>query len=84
MFPIASTVLTGFAHYHHGGEGVARLLKGVLMGMQAASLFCALLSLTLIPLGIGGAFGVSLLVCALGQWAVLKLSGPVERVARAR
>ncbi|HTA75654.1 MAG TPA: hypothetical protein VK791_00690 [bacterium] len=84
VFPIASTVLTGFAHYHHGGEGVARLLRGVLMGMQAAALFCASLSLTLIPWGIGWAFGVSLFICALGQLVVLKLSGPVERVARAR
>ncbi len=29
VFPVASTVLSGFAHYHHGGEGVTRLLRGL-------------------------------------------------------
>ncbi len=73
-FPVASTVLAGFTHYHHGGEGVARLLRGSINGMQGFALFCAALSMTLIPWGLTGAFVLALVVCAVAQWVVLKVS----------
>lgn len=75
-FPVASTVLAGFGHYHHGSDGVSRLFRGFVAGMNAFALFCAALSFTLVSLGIGWSFLISLLVCLLAQAVIFKMSPP--------
>ncbi len=77
-FPVASTVLVAFAHHRRGGEGAARLLSGSLMGMQAFCVFCAVLSLGLVPWGTGVTFVVALLACGLVQGLLYFLTRRIE------
>src|SRR5208283_2216446 len=66
-FPVATAVLAAFAHARQGGVGAARLLKGSLRGMAGFRVFCGVLSLTLVPLGIFRSFTLALMACGLAQ-----------------
>ncbi len=69
-FPVATAVLAAFAHSRQGGVGAARLLNGSLRGMAGFCVFCGVLSMTLVPLGIFRAFTLGLMACGLAQGLV--------------
>ena len=66
-FPIASTVLTVFAHRQGGSEAARSVLKGLLLALNAFAVFCAVLALALARLGLAPAFGAALLAAAAVQ-----------------
>jgi hypothetical protein len=70
-FPIASTVLTVFAHSQGGSEAARSVLKGLLLALNAFAVFCAVLALGLAPLGLAPAFGAALLAAAAAQGAMV-------------
>jgi hypothetical protein len=70
-FPIASTVLTVFAHRQGGSEAARSVLKGLLLALNAFAVFCAVLALGLAPLGLVPAFGAALLAAAAAQAAMV-------------
>ena len=78
-FPVASTVLTVFAHRQGGSEAARSVLKGLLLALNSFAVFCAVLALSLDPLGLAPAFGAALLAAAAVQaamvWWQLKRQG---------
>jgi hypothetical protein len=56
MFPVISTVLTLFTHRSAGADAAILLLRGMVFGFYAFSMFCAVLAWTLPAIGIGMAF----------------------------
>jgi hypothetical protein len=68
-FPIYATTLGVFVHRSQGGEEAAKLLRGVVVGSFTFIVFFLILSLTIVPWGVGFSFltaiGVSLLTHAL-------------------
>lgn len=66
MFPVMGSVLTVFTHRHEGPAAATRLLKGMVLGYYAFSVFCTILALTLPSLGVAPSFlmglGAALLV----------------------
>jgi hypothetical protein len=71
-FPIASTVLTVFAHSQGGSEAARSVLKGLLLALNAFAAFCAVLALALAPWGLAPAFGAALLAAAAVQAAMVR------------
>lgn len=73
-FPIASTVIAGFTHARQGAASAINFFRGMLAGMPGFCLFCAVLSLALVPLGIFVAFTLALLAQllahAVGLWVM--------------
>lgn len=59
-FPIASTVIAGFAHAKQGADAALNFFRGMLAGMPGFCLFCAVLALALVPLGGVIAFALAL------------------------
>jgi hypothetical protein len=59
-FPVTSTVLAVFAHQSQGPAGAERMLKGILLALNAVALYMGVLALTLPSLGLGLAFGLAL------------------------
>jgi hypothetical protein len=75
MFPVMSSVLVGFSHARSGRAFAVALLRGMVFGYYAFSVFCLVLALMLRAHSIGAAFGLAFL-CALGvQLAVKQLMG---------
>lgn len=66
-FPVASTVLTVFAHRQGGSDAARSVLKGLLLALYAFAVFCAALALGLPALGRPAAFAVALAAAALVQ-----------------
>jgi hypothetical protein len=71
-FPVAASVLITAAHLHHGFAGAMQVLSGILIGLISFACFCAVLSHSIVPWGIGGSFAVALTVGAIAQVAILK------------
>jgi hypothetical protein len=71
MFPVMGSVLVVFSHRNSGAEFAVRLLRGMVLGYYAFSIFCITLALTLPSTGIGFAFllslGSALLVQAISR-----------------
>ena len=59
-FPIASTVIAGFAHARQGTDAAINFFRGMLGGMPGFCLFCAVLAISLVPFGIPSAFALAL------------------------
>ena len=78
-FPIASTILTVFAHRQGGSEAARSVLKGLLLALNSFAVFCAVLALALAHLALAPAFGAALLAAAAVQaamvWWQLKRQG---------
>jgi hypothetical protein len=64
-FPVVTSVIAVFAHRNQGFPGAVRTLQGLLTSMSAFVAFCAVLSLTLLHLGIAGAFAAAVLINVL-------------------
>jgi hypothetical protein len=56
MFPVMGTVLALFTHRSAGAASAIQLLRGMVFGFYAFSMFCAVLAWTLSATGIGMAF----------------------------
>lgn len=61
-FPLYATVLTVFAHRIEGVAPAIGVLRGLLLGLFAFAAFFFILSLMLVPQGIGAAFAVAIAV----------------------
>lgn len=70
-FPIMATVLACFSHAQGGPDEVLQLLRGLLLGYGGFALFCFVVAIALVPLGIAAAFPLACLAAALCQAAVL-------------
>ena len=67
MFPVMGTVLVLFTHRSAGAAAAVQLLRGMVLGFYAFSVFCALLAWLLPVAGIGGAFTAALAGAAVVQ-----------------
>lgn len=72
-FPVATTILVGFAHAQDGHPAVARLLEGFIPALSGLAFFFATLSVTLVPLGIPAAFAAALAASVATQTILLRL-----------
>jgi hypothetical protein len=70
-FPVASTVVTVFAHLQGGSEAVRAVLKGLLLALNAFAVFCAVLAATLVPWGLLAGFGTALVAALSVQAGIL-------------
>lgn len=75
MFPIMSTVLVGFSHYHSGRAFAVALLRGMIYGYFAFATFCLLISMLLPEQQIATAFGMSLAAALIVHVLVKALVG---------
>jgi hypothetical protein len=73
-FPVASSVLVGFAHGQAGFSAAERVLRGLVLGLQSFVAFCLVLSLLLAHVGIGWAFAAGLAVSCALQGIVLAVT----------
>jgi uncharacterized membrane protein len=68
-FPIYATTLAVFIHRSQGGEEAVKLLRGVVVGSFTFIIFFLIVSLTIVPWGVGLSFltaiGVSFLTHAM-------------------
>ncbi len=71
-FPIASSVLAGFAHAHGGLGAAEKVLKTLLLSLQGFAVFLAVIAASLENLGILASFSLALGLSALVQALVLK------------
>jgi hypothetical protein len=55
-----ASVLAVSTHLRHGPEAVLALLRGMLGGMTAFVMFCALIGLLVEPAGVAAAFALAL------------------------
>jgi hypothetical protein len=71
-YPLFAAILTAFAHHLQGAGAAVSVLRGLLFGLFAFASFCLVLAVSLVHLGIAGAFGAAivaaLLVQALSLW----------------
>ena len=65
--PAVASVLAVATHSQHGAEAVLDLLRGMLGGMDAFVLFCALIGLLVEPAGVAAAFVVATAAAVLVQ-----------------
>ncbi|HWS73953.1 MAG TPA: hypothetical protein VN324_02310 [Quisquiliibacterium sp.] len=68
VFPVLSFVLAVFSQRMHGSGFVIALLRAMATGMWSFAAFCLALALALQILGVGPAFGVSVLATLAVQW----------------
>jgi hypothetical protein len=73
MFPVMSTVLVGFSHVYSGRAFAVALLRGMIAGYFAFSVFCLVVSLLLRIGSIGTAFGAALACALTVQFATKRL-----------
>ena len=69
VFPVLGIVLAVFSHRFQGGAFAATLLRAMATGLYAFAAFCLVLALTLEPMGIPGAFLLSVLASLAVQMA---------------
>lgn len=67
MFPVMGSVLAVFSHRHSGPAYTIRLLRGMVMGYYAFSIFCIVLSVALPGMAICRAFLLALACAVLAQ-----------------
>jgi hypothetical protein len=67
MFPVMASVLVVFSHRHSGSAFAVQLLRGMVLGYYAFSIFCIALSLALRTTSIELAFLISLGCAVLAQ-----------------
>lgn len=71
-YPLFAVILTAFAHRQQGAGAAVSVLRGLLFGLFSFAVFCLVLSLGLVRLGITGAFtaavAAALLVQGVSLW----------------
>jgi hypothetical protein len=80
MFPVMSTVLVGFSHYHSGRVFAVTLLRGMVTGYFAFATFCLIIALLLKEYSISISFLLAL-ACAVTIQLLAKrfLYAPVNK-----
>lgn len=87
MFPVMGSVLVVFSHRQAGPAFAIHLLKGMVLGYYAFSVFCIVLSLCLpamgLTIGFASALGAALLIQALSRLALarVKLAPPATSIS---
>ncbi len=71
-FPVITTVLATFTHAQRGTDELLWLLRGMLSGFGAFTLFCFTLAVSLHTLGIASAFALASGLSLLAQAAMLR------------
>ncbi|WP_433796615.1 hypothetical protein [Actinoplanes sp. CA-252034] len=74
-FPIATSVVAGFVHAQQGAPAVIRTMAGVLHGLAGFAVFCFLISVLLVPAGVGLAFVVAVAGVLVSQAALVLARG---------
>jgi hypothetical protein len=86
MFPVMASVLVVFSHRHSGSAFAVHLLRGMVLGYYAFSIFCIVLSLALPATSIALAFLISLgcavLVQAISRIHLKRAQQPVAPAQR--
>ncbi|MGH7414837.1 MAG: hypothetical protein ACREKJ_11625, partial [Candidatus Rokuibacteriota bacterium] len=59
-YPLFAAILAAFAHHLQGAAAAVSVLRGLLFGLFAFAVFCFVLSVCLVPLGIAGAFAAAI------------------------
>jgi hypothetical protein len=67
MFPVMGTVLALFTHRSAGAGSTIQLLRGMVFGFYAFSMFCVVLAWSLTATGVGWAFLLALLAAGIVQ-----------------
>ena len=79
-YPLFAAILTAFAHRLQGPAAAVSVLRGLLFGLFAFAAFCFVLGVSLVRLGIPGAFAVAIAVAVLVQgvslWRLRARRGP--------
>jgi hypothetical protein len=70
-FPVALSILLGFAHAQHGSSTAISFLRGFMPGMWSFAAFCFVLSIAIVTLGTALGFVLALGVTVPIQGAVL-------------
>jgi len=83
-FPIASTVLTVFAHSQGGSDAARSVLKGLLLALNAFAIFCAVLAVSLSHWSLAASFGAALGVATLVQAAMVRWQWKARAEPQAR
>jgi hypothetical protein len=65
VFPVVASVLAVFTHRYSGYQYTVLLLRGLVYGLIAFSVFCFVLSVTLVPWGIVAGFLVSIVAALI-------------------
>ena len=78
-FPIMTPVLAAFTQSRYGAAEAARLLHGLATGFYSYALFCFVLCVTLVDLGIAVSFGLAVVVSLAVQAVALVVTGRHER-----
>jgi hypothetical protein len=83
--PVLACILAAFTHERHGGAAATQLLRGMLRGMAAFVVFCAIVATLVETAGIAVTFvaatGTALLTHAAVAWASTR-SAPTVRAER--
>jgi uncharacterized membrane protein len=77
-FPIITPVVAAFTQAQHGPAEAARLLYGFTVGFFSYAIFCFVIAVTLVPLGIG-AFAVGAAVALAVQAVSVGITWLVDR-----
>jgi len=80
-YPLFGAVLAAFAHHQSGAAAAGRVLRGLLIGLFGFTGFFLLLTVTIEPIGIAGAFAMATAL-ALAIQGVSLWAGPVRRPRR--
>jgi hypothetical protein len=78
-FPVMTPVLAAFTQSRYGAAEAARLLHGLATGFYSYALFCFVVCVTLVDLGIAASFGLAVLVALAVQAVALVVTGRHER-----
>lgn len=80
VFPVMGIVLSVFSHRSQSAAFAALLLKGMMAGMWSFAGFCMALSLALPRVGLGEAFGLSVLVALAIQMTTRLTSRWIDKL----
>jgi hypothetical protein len=78
-FPVMTPVLAAFTQSRYGAAEAARLLHGLATGFYSYALFCFVVCVTLVDLGIALSFGVAVATALAVQAVALVVTGRHER-----
>lgn len=78
-FPVMIPVLAAFTQSRYGPDEAARLLHGLATGFYSYALFCFVVCVTLVDLGIAASFGLAVLAALAVQAVALVATGRHER-----
>jgi hypothetical protein len=82
--PVFSTILAVFTHRLLGAAPARALLRGVVIGIFAYTVFFLIISILVVPFGIAVAFGLALVAALLTQGSTLWVIRRARRLFASR